>query len=147
MQFSVLAVVFVILAGACISIQAPINASLARGVNSPLVAASISFGVGFILLTVIAVLTGDGRGFGLALHQDWLLWTGGFLGAFYVWSIIWALPHLGVLTAVCALALGQIAAAIIMDRLGLFGLQVREISVPRLLSAVLVGGGLILSRL
>lgn len=146
MQVFIIAMVCVILAGACISIQAPINAALARGVGSPLVAASISFGVGFVLLTLAALVTGDSRGFVIALRQDWLLWIGGFLGAFYVWTIVWTLPHMGVLTAICALALGQMVAAIIMDRIGFFGLQVRDISIPRLLAAAMVGGGLILSR-
>lgn len=146
MQFPIMAVIFVILAGACITIQAPINAALARGVGSALAAASISFGVGFALLVLATVLLGEGRSFGLALHQDRLLWVGGFLGAFYVWTIVWTLPQMGVLTAVCALALGQILAAIMMDRLGLFGLQIRDISIPRLLAAGMVGGGLVLSR-
>lgn len=146
MQLPIIAVIFVILAGACISIQGPINAALARGVSSPLVAASISFGVGFILLTFAALITGDGRSFSVALRQDWLLWTGGILGAFYVWTIVWTLPQMGVLTAICALALGQIIAAILLDKMGLFGLQVRDISISRLLAALMVGGGLVLSR-
>lgn len=146
MQFPIIPVIFVILAGACISIQAPINAALGRALHSPIVAAAISFGVGFALLSVMALATGDGRSFGTAFRQDWRLWLGGVLGAFYVWTIVWTMPRMGVLTAICALALGQMVAAIILDRIGAFGLPVREVSVPRLLAAAMVAGGIILSR-
>lgn len=146
MQFPIVAVVLVVLAGACISLQAPINAALGRAVHSPLVAAAISFGVGFALLTLFSLAMGEGRSYASALRQDWRLWLGGVLGAFYVWTIIWTLPRMGVLTAICALALGQMLAAIVLDRLGAFGMPVREVSVPRLLAAVMVGGGLVLSR-
>lgn len=146
MQFPILPVIFVILAGACISVQAPINAALGRAVHSPLVAAAISFGVGFVLLTGMALVAGDGRGFATAFRQDWRLWLGGVLGAFYVWTIVWTMPRMGVLTAICALALGQMVAAIILDKMGAFGLPVREVSIPRLLAAAMVAGGILLSR-
>ncbi|AGT11253.1 DMT family transporter [Paracoccus aminophilus] len=146
MQSTIVAVIFVILAGACISVQAPINAAMGRAVQSPLVAAAISFGVGFTLLTLAAVTTGDGRGFATAFRQDWKLWTGGLLGAFYVWTIVWTMPRMGVVTAICALALGQMLAAIILDKIGAFGLPVREVSIPRICAALMVAGGLVLSR-
>ncbi|MDF3606890.1 DMT family transporter [Paracoccus sp. DMF-8] len=146
MQIPFVAVIFVILAGACISIQAPINAALGRAVQSPLVAAAISFAVGFVLLTLAAFASGDGRGFATAFRQDWKLWLGGILGAFYVWTIVWTLPRMGVVTAICAMALGQMVAAIILDRVGAFGLPVREVSIPRIVAALMVAGGLVLSR-
>lgn len=146
MQFPIIPIIFVTLAGACISLQAPINAALGRSVQSPLVAAAISFGVGFVLLVFMALLAGDGGGFAVALQQNWYFWLGGILGAFYVWTIVWAMPALGVLTAICTLALGQIIAAVILDKIGAFGLPIREISLPRLLAAVMVGGGIVLSR-
>ena len=146
MAFVILAVFCVVLSGVCIAVQAPINAALARHVASPLVAAAISFGLGFVILSGAAVALGQGRGFTRTFSGDWWMLTGGVLGAFYVWTIVWSLPRLGALTALCALALGQIVAAIVLDRMGAFGLPVREISVPRILAALTVGAGLILSR-
>ncbi|SMG51982.1 DMT family transporter [Paracoccus sp. J56] len=146
MQFPLLTAIFVTLAGVCIAVQAPINAALGREVQSPLAAAAISFGIGFVLLTLGTLAMGQGRAFLRAVSADWWMWTGGVLGAFYVWTMVWSLPHLGTLTALCALALGQIIAAILLDRIGAFGLPVRDLSIPRLLAALMVGGGLILSR-
>ena len=136
----------VTLAGVCIAVQAPINAALGRGVQSPLVAAAISFAVGFTILALAAIGMGQGRAFLRAGSVEWWMWTGGALGAFYVWTMVWTLPRLGALTALCALALGQILAAILLDRMGAFGLPIRDISLPRVLAALLVGAGLVLSR-
>lgn len=145
MHYLMLAVL-VTLAGVCIAVQAPINAALGRGVQSPLAAAAISFAVGFAILALAAIGMGQGRAFLRAGSMEWWLWTGGALGAFYVWTMVWTLPRLGALTALCALALGQILAAILLDRMGAFGLPIRDISLPRVLAALLVGAGLVLSR-
>lgn len=146
MQLPIVPIIFVILAGACISIQAPINAALARAIDSRLGAAAISFAVGFLLLAFGTIVAGEGRSFATALKQDWRLWVGGVFGAFYVWTIVWTMPRMGVLTAICALALGQMLAAIILDRMGAFGLPVREVSIARVVAALMVGGGIVLSR-
>lgn len=143
---SYLAALLITVAGVCIAVQAPINTALGRQAASPLVAAAISFGVGFVLLTSLSLIVGQGRGFLRASGAEPWMWVGGILGAFYVWAMVWSLPRLGALTALCALALGQILAAILLDRAGAFGLPVREISIPRVLAALMVGGGLIMSR-
>ena len=49
-------------------------------------------------------------------------------------------------TFVAALVFGQLAAALIIDTTGAFGLAVREISATRLLAIGLVAAGLVLSR-
>ncbi|WP_374636108.1 DMT family transporter [Paracoccus sp. (in: a-proteobacteria)] len=146
MQYPVLATVCVVLAGVCIAVQAPINSALGRGVQNPIAAAAISFGVGFAILTLAVLVMGQGGAFARAVQLEWWMWAGGTLGAFYVWTMVWSLPRLGALTALCALALGQILAAIILDRSGAFGLPLRDISLPRILAALMVGGGLVLSR-
>ncbi len=146
MQFPILIAALVTFAGVCVALQAPINAALGHNVQSPLAAAAISFGVGFVLLTLAAIGLGQGRAFLRAGTIEWWMWAGGALGAFYVWTMVWSLPRLGALTALCALALGQILAAILLDRTGAFGLPLRDISTPRILAALMVGGGLVLSR-
>ena len=136
----------IVLAGVCIALQAPINSALASRVDSPLAAAAFSFGIGFAILVALSLLSGQGRSLVRILGVEPWMWIGGFFGAFYVWAMVWSLPRLGVLTALCALALGQIVAAILLDRSGAFGLPMRDISLPRILAALMVGGGLLLSR-
>lgn len=146
MGYPIIAALVIVLGGICIAVQAPINAALSRHMGSAISAAALSFGVGFVILTTVAFVLGQGRSFARAPSAEWWMWAGGFLGAFYVWGMVWSLPRLGALTALCALALGQIVAAIILDRTGAFGLPVRELSLPRILAALMVAGGLVMSR-
>lgn len=140
------AMMIVAAAGVTLAVQAPLNAALGRAVSSPIAAATISFAVGFAVLLVCTFLLGEARAF-LVLPSAplWLL-MGGALGAFYVFSALWSVPILGVLTTTSLLILGQIIAALIIDHFGAFGLASRDISTWRILSGVFVAIGVVLSR-
>jgi bacterial/archaeal transporter family-2 protein len=142
-----LAILIVFVAGMALSTQAPLNAALARTLDQPLAAAAVSFGVGLIVLVILSVVMG-GTAPLMRLGQapGWQL-LGGCLGAFYVWAVVWGVPQMGVVTTVAALILGQMAAAPVLDRLGLFGLPVQDLSATRLAAAALVAAGVVLSRL
>lgn len=145
-QSAVIAMVIMAVAGAAIAVQAPINAALGRGLSSPIIAATLSFAVGFVVLLVFALLLGEVRALALLpAVSPWLL-VGGALGAFYVFSAIWSVPILGVLTTTSLLILGQIVAALLLDKFGAFGLPVQDLSVWRLLAGALVAAGVVLSR-
>jgi transporter family-2 protein len=106
----------------------------------------VSFGVGFVVLLVIAFAQGQGAAF-LKLPQvpAWTL-IGGCLGAWYVLTSVWGVSQLGVVTLVAALILGQMTAAMAIDATGALGVTVREITPTRIASAGLVMAGLLLSR-
>lgn len=137
----------VVLAGAAASMQAPINSALGRAIDNTLAAAAFSFGVGFLVLLALTLFSSGTsvlpRFGGLA----WWQLTGGAFGAFFVWAGLWGVPILGVVTTVSALILGQMLVALILDTVGAFGLPVREVSVQRVLAVLLVGAGLVLSRM
>lgn len=137
--------VLIALGGVAIAIQAPINGALGRSLSSPVAAATISFGVGFLALAAFSVATGDG---GLTRLSGVPLWQilGGLFGAFYIWAMIAGVGSLGVVTAIAALIFGQLAAALFLDHIGAFGLVAQPITARRLLAVVLVGAGVILSR-
>ncbi|WP_113912560.1 DMT family transporter [Roseovarius dicentrarchi] len=133
-------------AGAMIASQAPINAALGRSIGSPVGAATLSFGVGFVILLVVSILIGDGANLmRVARVPVWML-VGGALGAIYVFAALWSVPKLGVLTTTTLMIFGQMGAAIVLDHLGAFGVAQSSVSPMRLLSAALVAGGVILSR-
>lgn len=137
----------VVLGGAAISVQAPINAALSRELGAKVPAAAVSFGVGFLVLVAVAAVQGQGGAF-LRLPQvpTWTL-VGGVLGAWYVFVSVWGVASLGVVTLVAALILGQMAAALMIDATGALGMAVREVTPTRLAAAALVAAGLLLSRL
>jgi bacterial/archaeal transporter family-2 protein len=142
-----LTILIIVAAGMALSTQAPLNASLARVLGQPVAAAAISFGVGFLVLTFLSLMLGGTAPLSRVTAATWWQVTGGFLGAFYVWAVIWGVPSIGVLTTVAALILGQMLAALVLDATGLFGLPVNAISPTRLAAAALVAAGLVLSRL
>jgi transporter family-2 protein len=141
------ALLAVAIGGACISTQAPINARLSGHVGGPMIAAAISFLVGFLVLGALTLARGGLPGFSGASGAPWWAWVGGVLGAVYVWAAASSVGTLGVVTLVAALVFGQLAAALVLDATGAFGMVVREVSWTRIAAVALVGAGLILSRL
>ncbi len=140
-----IALVGIFFAGVAISTQAPINARLGISLGDSMAAALISFGVGFLLLLIVVVLRDALPKVDALRGVPWWAWGGGVLGAYYVWVAVYSVPKLGVLTLTAALILGQIVGSVALDAFGAFGLPVREISWPRLLAAVMVAGGVLLS--
>ncbi|MEO9630916.1 MAG: DMT family transporter, partial [Sulfitobacter sp.] len=109
-------------------------------------AAAVSFGVGFAILLGVLLMRGELGALPRAASASPVLLLGGVLGAFYVWSVLWAIPTLGALTVISALILGQLSAALIIDATGLLGLTVQAITPTRIAAAALVAAGLVLSR-
>ncbi|WP_324754760.1 DMT family transporter [Roseovarius sp. Pro17] len=142
----IIATVLMAVAGGMVASQAPINAALGRGIGSPMGAATVSFGVGFVVLLVASVVIGDGASL-LRVGQVplWLL-IGGALGAVYVFAALWSVPILGVVTTTSLMIFGQMGAALLLDHYGAFGITQQSINPMRLASAALVAGGVILSR-
>ena len=133
--------------GVAVAVQAPVNSALSRAIGNNLFAATISFGVGFVLLLALSTARGAVPTLGDLRAAPWWAWLGGVLGALYVWSAIYSVPKLGVVTMIATLILGQLVGAIVLDAIGAFGLPVKEIGWQRILAIVMVAGGVILSRL
>ncbi len=145
-MMTLVAAAVLIAAGIALAVQVPINASLSRSLSGDLPAATVSFGVGFLVLVIVSALSGQAGAFlHLAEVPRWQL-IGGAFGAFYVWAAIWGVQVLGVFSTLAAVILGQVIGALAVDATGAFGVMVREITPIRLIAAGLVTGGLLLSR-
>jgi bacterial/archaeal transporter family-2 protein len=136
----------VVLVGVAVSLQAPVNAAVARELGGPVRAVALAFGVGFVVLLCIAVLQGQvGAVQNLPQIPGWMMFAS-CLAAWYVLCEVWGVTQLGVLMLVSALILGQIAAATAIDATGALGVATREITPTRIAAAGLVMAGLLLSR-
>ena len=100
----------------------------------------------FACLLALTLAGGAGAAGRLGTVPMWQF-AGGLLGAFYVWAMAASVSALGVVTALAALVLGQLGAALLIDHFGVFGVAVQPVSPRRLVAVVLVGAGLVLSRL
>lgn len=144
---TIIALTVVAIGGACIATQAVMNGRLSAHLGDPVTAAAISFIVAAVLLSVIVVARGTVPTAATMTGAPWWVWVGGALGAFYVWSSIYAVSTLGVVTLMATLVFGQMIAAIVLDAIGAFGLTVREVSWTRIAAVAMVAGGLALSRI
>lgn len=137
-----------ILSGALIAFQAPINTQLGRGLGMPLAAACISFIAGtFILIVATAVMTRvQDTAPSFRAPAPWLFIAGGLLGAVYVTTSIMLIPRLGAAALMAFLMTGQLLASMFLDRIGFLGLAVREISLGRVMGALLLLSGALMIR-
>lgn len=146
---AILLTLVALLTGAMIALQAPINAVLAARLGHPLSAALWSFLVGTLALFVVVLLFARGStNFGALWSVPlYMLIGGGVLGAVYVLVSLVLAPKIGV-AALMALAIaGQLAAALLLDRFGLFDLAQRELSVGRVSGVLLVLVGALMVRM
>jgi len=139
-----IAVTATVIAGGFIALQAPINAGLGKAVGS-IPAASISFAIGTAALVAITLLVGGGYGkVGEIGGLPWHYLLGGLLGAVYVTTALVAVQTLGAGGVTGATIAGQLAMSVVLDRIGVFGLEQRELSPLRLLGVGLLAVGTIL---
>ncbi|OEU66831.1 MAG: hypothetical protein BA863_07185 [Desulfovibrio sp. S3730MH75] len=125
--------------GALAPTQAGINLRLKGFVGDPVLAATISFAVGTIALMVYAsVMRIPIPATSVVMKGPWWMWTGGFMGAFFVASAVIVAPVLGAGTMMCWMVAGQMAASLFLDHHGLIGYAVREASPMRIAGVALV---------
>ncbi len=117
--------------GGLIALQAPINAGLGRSTGS-LPAALVSFFVGTLLLALIVILAGHTGGLGSAFDVPWYYLIGGILGAAYVTVALVSVSTIGAGGVAAATITGQLTAAVVIDRLGILGLEKVPLSATRL---------------
>ena len=138
-------VIFALLAGAGMPLQAGINLRLRQSLGEPTLAALVSFAVGTLCLLAY-VLAARVPIPALAATSDvpWWGWTGGALGAFFVFATIVLAGQLGAATTMAWLLAGQFLAALILDQYGLVSYAVHEVSWPRVLGVGLLIAGAVL---
>jgi transporter family-2 protein len=135
------AVLLTALVGGLIALQAPINSQLGKKVGT-FQAAFVSFAIGTLLLLVIASLAKGGLGrIGEARHLSWYYLTGGVLGAAYVTSVLVTVRSLGAGGVVAATIAGQLTAAVVVDQLGILGVEKQSISALRVVGIGLLAAG------
>ncbi|MEM7289589.1 MAG: DMT family transporter [Pseudomonadota bacterium] len=142
----VLAFLMVFVGGICIALQPPINTALGGHLGSGLMAAMISFGVGFVALVLLNVMSSDLKMLGQLRTAPIWMFAGGLLGAVLVYFSLLNVAKLGSLTMVATIVFGQLIAALVIDKIGFGSLQVQDVSVSRVFAIVLIGVGIVLTR-
>jgi transporter family-2 protein len=136
-----------IVAGIATPMQAGINARLATSVDSPIIAAFLSFCVGTAALFIYIVASGEPlSNIAAAKNAPLFAWTGGILGAFFVGSLTGIVPRIGMALTFSLVIAGQMLVTLIIDHYGLLGIPEKHITFPRIAGVLLITAGVILVR-
>ncbi len=143
---SLLLVLFAVVAGVFLPLQAGVNTRLAHYVGGPVRASMVSFGVGAIALLIVVLVFYRSGGVD-ARHAPWWAWVGGFLGAFYVTATVVVPVRIGAAAFFGILVAAQLVMGVLIDRFGLIGFLERATSPGRIAGVVLLVAGAVLVRL
>lgn len=132
-------------AGAVVPFQSAINANLGRGLGHPLWATLASLMVSIlVLLPIMLAMRLPLPSMAFIGKAPLWMWAGGAFGVCFISLALVLLPKLGA-SGFMALALaGQVVASLVLDHFGWFGLVERQMTMPRVLGALLLIGGVVL---
>ncbi|MBG0791842.1 MAG: DMT family transporter [Desulfovibrionaceae bacterium] len=137
-------VLFGLVAGMTMPVQAGVNLRLRESLSDPVYAAFVSFTVGAVVLGVYGFSLRPAPTMAMISSAPWWSWTGGVLGAFFVFAIIILAGVLGATSSMAWLLAGQFLAALVLDHFGLVGYDVHQVSWPRVAGVVLLLAGAML---
>jgi transporter family-2 protein len=138
-----------VISGACIAVQAPINARLGAGLGLPFAAAGVSFLAGAIILGIVTFVVAwlTQTTIHWSAPAPWLFVAGGALGTVYVTSAVVLTPQIGAAAVMGLAVTGQLLAGLAVDKFGFLGAPMHEISLGRIAGAVLLVAGAVMIRL
>lgn len=132
-----IAVILMAAIGGLIAMQPAINAGLGKATGN-LAAALVSFATGTVLLALIVILSGKASGLSSTFDVRWYYLLGGVLGAAYVFTALVTVSEIGAGGVVAATITGQLTASIVIDRLGILGLEQTPLTASRMLGVALL---------
>ena len=134
------AVMLMAVVGGLIALQPAINAGLGRATGN-IAAAFVSFAIGTAVLAAIVVIAGQAGGLSGAFDVRWYYLLGGVLGAAYVFTALVTVSSIGAGGVAAATITGQLTLSVIIDRLGILGLDEQPITVERVAGVLLLLAG------
>lgn len=147
MSTTLLLALLALASGALIPVQAASNAALARVVhdNVPFAATTL-FLVAFVAAAAALLVSGQGLPTATDLAEaPWWSYSGGPIVAFYVLTITFLAPRLGVGNAIALIVAGQVLAALAIDHFGLLRSMVFPLTATRMIGGALMIAGVFLA--
>jgi transporter family-2 protein len=137
---TLLAALATIVVGGLIALQAPINSGLGRATGT-FPAAAISFTIGTVVLVTILAVSGEVSKVSGAADVRLHYLLGGLLGAAYVTTVLLTVRTLGAGGVTAATVAGQLTTSVVIDRLGVLGLEETPITLTRVIGVLLLFAG------
>lgn len=130
-----------LLAGFGVSVQGTMNGGLGKIIGTTQ-AAFFSFLVGTGTLLIFLLFIGKGNFSLIGSAPKWQL-LGGFLGAFYVTMLAFAVPKIGIGLSTVTVVVSQILTSMVIDHFGWFNSSQVVLNSQRIIGAVLLIAGMI----
>lgn len=138
-------ILIALFSGATIAFQVGLNGELRLRMRSPLVAATISFMTGtLVLVSILGMIRPRLPEREAMAGAPWWMWLGGLVGAMYVTSAAEFAPKLGAAPWLGLVVTGQILSSLALDHFGLVGFPTHPLSATRLIGAILLLCGVFL---
>jgi bacterial/archaeal transporter family-2 protein len=137
-----LAVLATVAAGGIVAAQAPVNNVLSQKVGT-LGAVSVNFLAGTALALIVTFVFADGiRNHAGVASPAWGYWVfGGFAGVAIVLTTLVTVRELGAGGLTVALIAGQLTLSVVLDRMGVLGLEERAITWDKVVGIALLAAG------
>lgn len=141
--------IIALMAGACIAIQAAMNARLGVHFQSAWLATSYAFFASFAVVTAFVLLTQQ-QVIANQLAQirfsdiPWYLWCSALLSVIGVGSMYWLIPKMGVGLLMSYALTGQLIIAMLISHFGLFDSPQKLISATKFVGCLLMIMGVVL---
>ena len=133
-----------LLAGACIAIQAAMNAQLGLALNSSVKATGYAFFTSFLLVAMIGMTQWQPLPENFAQRAPWYTWFSFVFSVVGVASFYYLIPKMGVGNMMSYALTGQIILAMVISHFGLFASPVKLINNTKLIGMLLMVVGIIL---
>ena len=103
-----------------------------------------SLGAALIVCSIVLVTRQGFGGVVAGFREPAWLWLNGVMGAVVILTITFTAPRIGTFATIGLLIAGQLAMGVLIDYLGLFGLDKIPLSAARVVGLVLLAGGALL---
>lgn len=143
-NFTAIAAMMLIV-GMGIPVTAALNSVLGTHLDSPVAASVILFAVGLVLTGLVLAFVGAPSPSAFS-GVPWWTFAAALGVVFYVLSVTWSAPRIGVGNAIFFVLLGQLIAAAAIDHFGLFGALKTELTARRALGLLVMALGVYLAR-
>lgn len=137
--------VLAVATGALGAIHVPINGALATRIQSTFVATFTFYGVAFLIIATVTLLTTDGETISqLGRLPAWLYLAPGAISVLVVGSSTFLMPRLGAVNVFVITVFAQTMVRVVISHYGWLASPVDPISAPKLVGAALVAIGAVL---
>lgn len=139
-----LGIIFSIVSGICMSLQGVFNARLGEKIGL-LETNVVVQGSGFILTVLILLIFGNGNLKNIK-YCNKLYLSGGILGVIIIYTVMKGIEFLGTTYSIATILIAQLAAAALIDSLGLFGAHQIKFDITKIIGIAIMLIGIVIFK-